>query len=59
MIATPLLGLFLNLDARGIGAVALTLLVGTPALTFIGLIGAALRWRCGAAGCCWRCWCCR
>ena len=42
VIATPLLGLFLNLDIRAIGAVALTLLVGTPALTCIGLIGAAL-----------------
>jgi heme exporter protein B len=42
VIATPLLGLLLNLDPKGTGAVALTLLVGTPALTFIGLIGAAL-----------------
>jgi heme exporter protein B len=42
VIATPLLGLFLNLDALAIGAVALTLLAGTPALTGIGLIGAAL-----------------
>ena len=42
MIATPLLGLFMNLDGRASAAVALTLLVGTPALTFIGLIGAAL-----------------
>jgi heme exporter protein B len=42
VIATPLLGLFLNLDATAIGAVALTLLAGTPALTCIGLIGAAL-----------------
>lgn len=42
VIATPLLGLFLNLDWRASAAVALTLLVGTPALTFIGLIGAAL-----------------
>ncbi len=41
-IAAPLLGLLLNLDASATGAVALTLLVGTPALTFIGLIGAAL-----------------
>ena len=40
--AAPLLGLFLNLEARAIGAVALTLAVGTPALTFIGLVGAAL-----------------
>jgi heme exporter protein B len=42
VIATPLLGLFMNLDARASGAVALTLLAGTPALTFIGVIGAAL-----------------
>ena len=42
VIAAPLLGLFLNLDARAIGTVALTLLAGTPALTCIGLIGAAL-----------------
>jgi heme exporter protein B len=42
VIATPLLGLFMNLDGHASGAVALTLLVGTPALTFIGLIGAAI-----------------
>src|SRR5947209_8498634 len=42
VIAVPLLGLFLNLEPRAIGAVALTLLAGTPALTLIGLIGAAL-----------------
>jgi heme exporter protein B len=42
VIATPLLGLFMNLDASASAAVALTLLAGTPALTFIGLIGAAL-----------------
>jgi heme exporter protein B len=42
VIATPLLGLLLNLDPKSSGAVALTLLIGTPALTFIGLIGAAL-----------------
>jgi heme exporter protein B len=42
VVAAPALGLFLNLEPRAIGAVALTLLVGTPALTFIGLIGAAL-----------------
>jgi heme exporter protein B len=41
-IAVPLLGLFMNLDVRASAAVALTLLAGTPALTFIGLIGAAL-----------------
>ena len=42
LVAAPVLGLFLNLDPDAIGAVALTLLAGTPALTFIGLIGAAL-----------------
>jgi heme exporter protein B len=42
VIVAPLLGLFLNLDLAASGAVVLTLLAGTPALTFIGLIGAAL-----------------
>jgi heme exporter protein B len=41
-IAAPVLGFLLNLDPVASGAVALTLLAGTPALTFIGLIGAAL-----------------
>jgi heme exporter protein B len=41
-IAAPLLGFLLNLDPMASGAVALTLLAGTPALTFIGLIGAGL-----------------
>lgn len=42
VIAAPLLGLLLNLDPAATGAVALTLLAGSPALTFIGLIGASL-----------------
>jgi heme exporter protein B len=42
VIATPPIGLFLNLDARAEGALMLTLLAGTPGLTFIGLVGAAL-----------------
>jgi heme exporter protein B len=42
VVATMLFGLFMNLDARASAAVALTLLAGTPALTFIGLVGAAL-----------------
>ena len=42
VIATPLLGLLLDLEPVATAAVALTLLVGTPALTFIGLIGAAI-----------------
>jgi heme exporter protein B len=42
VIISPLLSLFLNLDITATAAVAATLLVGTPALTFIGLIGAGL-----------------
>lgn len=42
VVAAPLLGIFLNLDPVSMGAVTLTLLVGTPALTLIGAIGAAL-----------------
>jgi heme exporter protein B len=42
IVATPLIGILLNLDANATFAVALTLLVGTPALTFTGMIGAAL-----------------
>jgi len=38
----PLLALFLNLDLAATAAVTATLLAGTPALTFIGLIGAGL-----------------
>jgi heme exporter protein B len=42
VIAAPLLGLLLNLEPKATAAIAVTLLAGTPALTFIGLIGAAL-----------------
>lgn len=42
VIASPLLGLFMNIDMAGIGAVMLTLLVGSPAITFIGAVGAAV-----------------
>jgi heme exporter protein B len=42
VVIAPVLGLLLNIDMRAMAAVALTLLAGTPALTFIGLIGAAL-----------------
>lgn len=40
--AAPLLGLLLNLEPKASAAVALTLLAGTPAFTFLGLIGSAL-----------------
>jgi heme exporter protein B len=42
VIITPLLGLMLNVEIGSMGVLMLTLLTGTPALTFIGLIGAAL-----------------
>jgi heme exporter protein B len=42
VIIAPVLGLMLNVELSAMGWVALTLLAGTPALTFIGLIGAAL-----------------
>jgi heme exporter protein B len=42
VIITPLLGLMLNVEIGATGALMLTLFAGTPALTFIGLIGAAL-----------------
>lgn len=42
VIAAPVLGLLLNLEPDAIFVVMLTLLVGTPALTLIGVIGAAL-----------------
>lgn len=42
VIASPMLGLFMNMNEVSIGATALTLFVGTPAITFIGAVGAAL-----------------
>ncbi len=42
VVAAPLLGLFMNMQPVAIGATALTLLVGTPAITFIGAAGAAV-----------------
>ncbi len=42
VIAAPVLGVMLGVQADALLALCLTLLVGTPALTFLGLIGAAL-----------------
>jgi heme exporter protein B len=42
IVAAPVLGLMLNLDGAATAGVMLTLLAGTPALTFTGMIGAAL-----------------
>lgn len=41
-LAAPLFGLLVALTPEGMGAMVATLLVGTPALTFVGAIGAAL-----------------
>ncbi len=42
VLAAPLLGLLMNMEATATGAVMLTLLVGTPAISFIGAVGAAV-----------------
>ena len=42
VLAAPLLGLLMNMDLTATGAAMLTLLVGTPAIAFIGAAGAAV-----------------
>lgn len=42
VIAAPFLGLIMNMEPMAIAATTLTLLVGTPAVIFIGALGAAL-----------------
>jgi heme exporter protein B len=42
VIMAPLLAVFMNMEPAAIGSTVLTLLIGTPALTFLGSIGAAL-----------------
>jgi heme exporter protein B len=41
-VAAPVMGLLVNLTPHAMAATAITLLVGTPALTLLGAIGAAL-----------------
>lgn len=41
-LAAPILALLLNLPANAFGALLLTMITGTPAISFIGSIGAAL-----------------
>ena len=45
VLCTPVLGLLLNLDIAAHGTLVLAMLAGTPALSFLGLIGAALTLR--------------
>jgi heme exporter protein B len=42
VVASPLFGLFMNMEPALIGATTLTLLVGTPAIAFIGAVGGAV-----------------
>ncbi|HVT55859.1 MAG TPA: heme exporter protein CcmB, partial [Xanthobacteraceae bacterium] len=42
VIVTPLVGLMLGVEPKALFSVALTLLAGTPGVTFLGLIAAAL-----------------
>jgi heme exporter protein B len=42
MIASPLLAILMNMDGNGFQMMMLALLLGTPALSLIGAIGAAL-----------------
>lgn len=42
VVASPLLALFLNVEPVAVAASVLTLLVGTPAITLIGAVGAAV-----------------
>lgn len=41
-LLAPLLGILLNLDIGAYGVLVLTMLAGTPAISFLGAIGAAL-----------------
>ncbi len=41
VVAAPLLGLMLNLDVAAFPALMLAMLAGAPALSFLGIIGAA------------------
>ncbi len=49
-LMTPLLGLLLNLEAKAVPALVATMLVGTPAVSFLGGIGAALTLRARRGG---------
>jgi heme exporter protein B len=42
VVATPFLGLFLAMEPATLASTTATLLVGTPALTFLGVIGSGL-----------------
>ncbi len=45
VVSSPLLGLLLNLDIRAVGTLVGSMLIGTPAISAVGAIGAALTLR--------------
>ncbi len=49
-LLAPVLGILLNLDIAAYGVLVLTMLVGTPAISFLGSIGAALTLRARRGG---------
>jgi heme exporter protein B len=49
-LLTPLLGLLLNVEPGAYGVLVLSVLVGTPAVSFIGAVGAALTLRARRGG---------
>jgi len=49
-LMAPLLGILLNLDISAYATLVLTMLVGTPAISFLGSIGAALTLRARRGG---------
>ena len=50
VVISPVLGLLLGMEPAALGVTALTLLLGSPALTLIGAIGAALMTALGRGG---------
>jgi heme exporter protein B len=50
VVASPVLGLLLGMEPKALGVTTLTLLLGSPALTLIGAIGAALMTALGRGG---------
>ncbi len=49
-LLAPLLGVLLNLDISAYPSLVLTMLAGTPAISFFGVIGAALTLRARKGG---------
>jgi heme exporter protein B len=50
VVVSPVLGLLLGMEPMALGVTTLTLLIGSPALTLIGAIGAALMTALGRGG---------